>query len=816
MLPPQCQQDVTALRSFVRETIDRSQPVDAVSPGAFQEVLLTGATGFVGRYLLGDLLRQNSKLTVYCLIRDTSVDTAEKRLQSILQKNKLWEENYGDRIRTVVGDIDEHHFGLTDEQFADLCQRIDAVYHCAATLSLAVNYLRLRRNNVFSTRNIVELSLTTRFKHVFFISTLGIFPEYFCTFGREFESCRIKDESQPDIELMKRHFPPGLIGYPWSKLVCEQALLFAHAAGMPLAIFRLPTTGIASSGYVNHTDLVVRFSAAAYQVEMAPIGFSARKHGDPVDILTEICAGISLNPTRQHLIYHCCEKDPVFYDIDPADTGVDLQEVPYPEFKQACLAQGKHSPLDGYWMLIDHFSKYWFYDRDSTSTSNIDDQAIRNDCPNPIHWPNGLTKVIRMWDWIAQPENEWPYLQPKFELDYDRLVDRARSYAESMNVPFESTYPSWMLQGLEQIVEAMKSPGVKPRESRRGLGILQVCRLLLENAQLARERSLHSEIDNENIRNPVFIVGINRTGTTFLHRLMARDPRFWTLLTYELMSTSVLPDGDYATMAGTEQDSRRQFVRDYFEATNLPENLSGIHPMEMDEPVEDIKLLALSFTAWTSNILRNSSQYNEWLEKTGSRHAYLHHRRVLQHFNWQRRMTESTQTDKSWLLKMPFHLMELDHLIATYPDSCFIQTHRAPHEFIGSWISLVENFRIQSFEPQPRHELGKEQLNFMGKMMNRAIDFRTRHPELESRWIDIKYTDFVQNPTKVVAGIYQKFDWPLESEALKKMENWRKHQHAQRKREAPHRYDLADFGLTKKMVNSVFEPYLDYFKQLDL
>ncbi len=814
-LPVNCKRDLVSLQSFIRSLVQQHDSAEASSPSAFREVLLTGATGFVGRFVLHNLLVQNDDLIVHCLVRAESADEGERRLKMVLKKTGLWNDNHWHRLRIIVGDVTKDQLGLSSESFANLCQCIDAVYHFAADLSLATSYLQLRLNNVFSIRNIIELSLTTRFKHVFFASTLAVFPEYFCSFGREFESSQIKDESQPDVELMKRNFPLGLIGYPWSKLVSEQALLFAHGAGIPLAIFRLPTTGIATSGYVNSNDIISRLSAASTQVEMTPPGFWARKHSDPVDVLAEICVGISMNPERRHQIYHCCEPEPGRYDIDPLDMGIHYKDVSYPQFKRACLAHGASSPLDGYWLLLDHFSKYWFYNREPRVSSQVDDQSIRDDCPKPICWPNVLVKLIGVSNWTTDPENNWPYSVPYAKLDYDLLVERAESYAELMNVPFKDTYPDWMLQGLQHVVEAMNSPKIKLRQSRRGLAVLQISGLLRENAELARERKLYPEIESEQITRPVFILGINRTGTTFLHRLMSRDPRFWALRTYELFTT-VLPNADYASVAGTAEDSRRQFVQDYFEATNLQENFAGMHPFDVDEPEEDIKLLALAFASWTSNILRPSARHNEWLDETGSMHAYPHHHRVLQHFNWQRRLIESTQSSKQWLLKMPFHLMELDNLVRTYPDALFIQTHRAPSEFMGSWMSMVENFRLQMFESQSRYDLGIEQLNLMSRMMNRAIEFRTRHPELDGRWIDINFNEFVQNPMNIVTEIYEKFDWPLNPSALDRMEQWKQQQDEQRKREVRHRYDLADYGLTSAKVDAAFEHYLQFAKQLDL
>ena len=816
-LPPQCRGDVNALRRFVHEIITSSTPADAVSPSDFKEVFLTGATGFVGRYMLHCLLRQNPELIVHCLVRADSVDEGELRLQTVLQKAELWEEIDWHRVRVIVGDINEHHFGLVEEDFADLCRRIDAIYHFSAILSLAADYSKLRSTNVFSIRGIIELGLTTRFKHVFYASTLGIFPEYFCTFGLEFDNSRIKDESQPNIDLMKRHFPLGLIGYPWSKLVSEQALLFAHAAGMPLAIFRLPITGVATSGCVNPTDLVTRTIAATIQVEMTPPGFRTREFGDPVDVLADICAGISMNPGRQHIIYHCCESKPKREEADSADFGIYQKEVSYPEFKRACLARGRESPLDGHWMLMDHFSKYWFYEREPLEWSHIEDQAVRNDYPNSIQWPSGITKLYRAWDWMADPENNWPYSLPKVRLEYDLLVERARSHAESMGVHFDKTYPDWMLEGLWHSVESMNSTQAEFQESRHSIAVFQLSSSLRENAELARERNLYPEIEDEQIVKPVFIVGVNRTGTTFLHRLMYRDPRFLAVRTFEMFS-SVIPSANYASIAGTVDDPRRKFALKHFEATGLQENFAGMHPMEIDEPTEEFKLLALAFATWLSNVALVSPKQNEWLEKTGSMYAYPHHRLVMQHFNWQRRMTESDQTEKQWLFKMPFHLMEMDNLIQTYPDACFIQTHRPPREFIGSWLNIVENYRsrLWKFNPQSRYEFGIEQLNFMSDMMNRAIDFRIRRPDLEDRWIDINYYDFIRSPMKIVSDLYEKFGWPLEPSAFERMDNWRKRQAEQRKREVLSQYDLADYSLTPTMVDTAFENYLNFVEQLGL
>ena len=225
-----------------------------------------------------------------------------------------------------------------------------------------------------------------------------------------------------------------------------------------------------------------------------------------------------------------------------------------------------------------------------------------------------------------------------------------------------------------------------------------------------------------------------------------------------------------------------------------------------------MKLLNLAFASWTSTALR-APGYDEWLIEAGSDNAYYHHRQVMQNFNWHRREAQSPRCAKNWIFKMPFHLMELETLLNTYPDARFIQTHCEPTEFMGSWINLVRHMRSLDFKPQPRIELGLEQLSTMSTMMKRAVDFRNNHPELQSRWIDIDFSDLVSNPVTAVANIYKSFGWTLSQNTIESMNAWII-ERAQRRKSVPrHSYQLSDFGLTPEMVNSAFDAYLEFYQQ---
>ncbi len=807
-LPPQCQRDVDELRRVVHASLARETPAEAVAATGIREVLLTGATGFVGRFLLRELLRRNDRLIVHCLIRSESAAHGAARLRDALEQAEIREEISEDRLRVVAGDFTRERFGLSEPAFGGLCERIDAVYHLAASTRLVLSYADIRDTNALGMRPVLDFCIRTRLKHLFFFSTMAIFPEYFCDFSREYSHGRIDDQMPPDLVKMKKTFPLGAIGYPWSKLVAEQGVLFAKAAGTPTAIFRLPQMSLASSGFTQSNNFPARLIAAAAQVEMTPTGFSFQRNAEPADTVCEICAAISLNPDRRFTVYHCCDPQPPYDEVEVTEFGFYWQSVPYESFRRSCQALGESSPLHGQWALLDHFAPYWFSEEKFGRRIPISDRAIWEDCPDPIRWPALLIRHARSYAWIRRNREGWPYPVPQGRLDFDGLVGRAETYAERMGVPFEATYPEWMLAGLKHLVDALKSPEARLQETRLSHVAYGLTRALRNNAALARERHRHPEIEREQIRQPIFIVGINRTGTTFLHRLLSRDSRFWALRRYEL-TEPVLPNGEYSTVAGTAEDPRRAYAEQLLGATNVVGALAGLHRTDIDEPEEDLWILWLTFSTWIFSAAYHVPNYGRWLAEAESRNAYAHHQRVMQHYTWQRRKRE-LRGQRHWLLKMPFHLKELEALVETYPDAVFIQTHRDPVEVMGSWNSIVERIRGFSAEQRPPHETGPEQLAFMSGMLNNAMRFRASRPSLDDRWVDVRYADLVDDPMAVVRDIYARFDWPLEPMAVDEMQNWLTLQEEQRRLEPGHEYMLEDYGLTQKTVNEAFEPYRDF------
>ena len=127
-----------------------------------------------------------------------------------------------------------------------------------------------------------------------------------------------------------------------------------------------------------------------------PGGFSFQRQNHTVDTLSRICTAIAANPNAPvHPISLLQPRIRFPHDIELADFGVYLREVPYDTFKRACQARGENvRRLHGYWALFEKFSPYWFSPSKPLTELPVSDRALREDCPfpdrvagNPDHVP---------------------------------------------------------------------------------------------------------------------------------------------------------------------------------------------------------------------------------------------------------------------------------------------------------------------------------------------------------------------------------------------------------------------------------------------
>ncbi|MFD7646073.1 amino acid adenylation domain-containing protein [Streptomyces albidoflavus] len=202
-----------------------ARPLEAERVADPRRVLLTGATGFVGAFLLRELL-DRTRARVYCLVRADDDASAMRRVKEALRSYGLWDEAVSARISALAGDLELSLLGLGAERFAELADTLDAVHHNGARVNHLDPYGRLRAANVSGTVEVLRLAATGRLKPVHFVSTTGL---AYGTGGNP--PVLAEDRRVPAAEVLPH-------GYVASKWVAEELVRAAGGRGIPVVTYR--------------------------------------------------------------------------------------------------------------------------------------------------------------------------------------------------------------------------------------------------------------------------------------------------------------------------------------------------------------------------------------------------------------------------------------------------------------------------------------------------------------------------------------------------------------------------------------------------
>jgi len=214
-----------------------------------RRIFLTGATGFLGAFLLCELLKKTSA-DIYCLVRARHPSEGRKRIQATLKKYSLPIEDFGERIKPIVGDLSQPLLGLEPEKFDYLAKTIDTIYHNGAWVNFIEPYSRVKPTNVSATQEILKLACQDKVKLVHYIASSSVFG----TVGY-FKGIKVLKE-EDDINLGLGY---GFGGYVQSKWVAEKMVWNAKARGLPVTVFRCALVmGHSQTGVANTNDFPSR------------------------------------------------------------------------------------------------------------------------------------------------------------------------------------------------------------------------------------------------------------------------------------------------------------------------------------------------------------------------------------------------------------------------------------------------------------------------------------------------------------------------------------------------------------------------------
>jgi surfactin family lipopeptide synthetase C len=341
-------------------------------PKTINNIFLTGATGFLGAFLLAELLQQ-TEADIYCLVRADNLAEGKQKIEQSLVNYLLWQDTFNPRIIPISGDLSQPFLGLSDAKFQSLAAAIDLIYHNGAGVHHAMPYSTLKAANVLGTKEVLRLASTEKIKPVHFISTISIF------------SGVNNSDSQVISEIAKiDDFAAPEGGYVQSKWVADKLVNLARDRGLPVTIYRPGgISGDSTTGVFNPHDFLYRLLIGCIELGAIPQG-DFLDSLMPVDYVSQAIVSISLQPESLGKAFHLVNRDRLDFKIFTnliRDFGYELQELNHEQWQVKLTEIGENQPEHPLYPLIPLLSS----NKDSGNAP-----PLQFDCQNTLQ---ALTKT---------------------------------------------------------------------------------------------------------------------------------------------------------------------------------------------------------------------------------------------------------------------------------------------------------------------------------------------------------------------------------------------------------------------------------------
>ncbi len=341
------------------------------------------------------------------------------------------------------------------------------------------------------------------------------------------------------------------------------------------------------------------------------------------------------------------------------------------------------------------------------------------------------------------------------------------------------------------------------RAGQTAFGKLRTQSILLDSLVKAFRLSAYlrrfPEIRSVELSRPIIIVAPFRTGTTFLHRLLANDPesrwpRFW-----EVAFPPPAEDRFDPSVRGFSDDTRMADAKAALRTLDRASpSLGRLHPMRVDLPEECFGLLETSLMSHSFLFYADVPSYLDWLDGRGQddwRSAYEIYANQLRLLQW-------CNPGRRWLLKSPVHLWHIDKLLAAVPSAHLIQLHRDPVAVLRSFCHLLWVHRKMMCKSPTPEAIGRQALGYMKMALDRAVATR-RGPGM-TNVIDLDFDALTRDPLGCARTLYRRMGDELSAQAEAAMARWLAEAEPRQPRDDP---DLAGFGLDGRDARDVFAAY---------
>ena len=312
----------------------------------------------------------------------------------------------------------------------------------------------------------------------------------------------------------------------------------------------------------------------------------------------------------------------------------------------------------------------------------------------------------------------------------------------------------------------------------------------------------HPEIDDEQIVQPVIIIGQGRSGTSFMQNVLAHNPDNGALMHWEAMFPC--PPPEKATYKTDPRIAKADKLVTQW--TRVTPTMASMHEFAGDLPFEDMSIQAINFMAPSCfDCMGQVASYDalvfnpawDWGP------AFRYHKRVLKLLQWK-------NPRKNWVLKDPLHFDRMAPILKEYPDACFVWPHRDPVRSLASLVSIIGTLQWERCD----HPFKGGSLEYMTDPNMSAGRFNRVIDQLESGVIPPKqiynlfYKDLVADTIGTLETMYRHFGIPLSDQGRRGMVQYLKDN--PRDARPPHQFSIGSDEAVAR-ARQAFKRYQDYF-----
>ncbi len=384
----------------------------------------------------------------------------------------------------------------------------------------------------------------------------------------------------------------------------------------------------------------------------------------------------------------------------------------------------------------------------------------------------------------------------KAELDPERLMSIARQ-----QTGLEDFGDARFIEPYRMLLECVRRD---VDFSRQGLDTFRqhIIRCLINRLRIHRDFTRHPEILEEDVSDPVVIIGMPRTGTTKMQRILSSLPDSDVQRT---CLWQMLFPAPFANANVAERDPRVAATLGTGITSDGRPELEAAHLIASEEPEEDGLLCDSTFDDWVwSSVFAPSESYYQWVIRRPHLHNYRHLHRMYQYLQWQ----NGGRRNRIWITKNVQHIAYLEELLTVFPKATLVHCHRSPLESIPSLAKLSLEMWSTILRQVDPVFVGKAVFQWWRNAMSRYLETRERLG-LDGRILDLRYEDIRRDGVGEACKVLQSMEWEPSDHQLRCMRRWESDN--EQYKNGRHTYCLETFGLNHAAIEYGFGEYMQCF-----